>query len=254
MRLIKALCIALATYTVVPVPQFEWKEQEMRSAICFLPAAGLFCGAALYLWSLLCGLLCLPAALFAAVATALPLAVTGGIHMDGFMDTSDALASHQSRERMLAIMKDPHCGAFAVIRCCVYLLCSFGLYYAEYNSAYLIAVCIGFVLSRCLVVLSALTLPNARGGGMLAAYTEHADRSAAISVMCCVGICCVAAMLWLCGIPGVTGALAALLTFLWYRSMAKRHFGGTTGDTSGYFLQLCELSLLLGIFMGGLLI
>ena len=112
MPLIKALVIAVSTYSALPVPQFEWDPDSQRFSICFLPAVGLLCGGALYGWHALCLLLRLPAALLAAVADSLPLLITGGIHMDGYMDTSDALASHQSRQRKLEIMKDCHCGAF----------------------------------------------------------------------------------------------------------------------------------------------
>ena len=31
-----------------------------------------------------------------------------------------------------------------------------------------------------------------------------------------------------------------------------RQFGGATGDTAGFFLQLCELATLLGVWIGGL--
>ena len=50
--------------------------------------------------------------------------------------------------------------------------------------------------------------------------------------------------------------LAAVLSVLWvflYRRMVMRQFGGVTGDTAGFFLQVCELAVLLGIWMGGLL-
>ena len=87
---------------------------------------------------------------FAAAAACLPLLITGGIHMDGFMDTVDALASHQSRERKLEILKDSACGAFAVLYCGVYLLLSFALYYEGYAAGWIYAFAPAFVLSRCL--------------------------------------------------------------------------------------------------------
>ena len=52
---------------------------------------------------------------FAFVGLAIILLVTGGIHMDGYMDTMDALHSYGSREKKLEILKDSHIGAFAVI-------------------------------------------------------------------------------------------------------------------------------------------
>ena len=51
MRLFESLLIALSTYSAVPVPQFEWNEKNMRYAICFFPAVGVLCGAALWLRS-----------------------------------------------------------------------------------------------------------------------------------------------------------------------------------------------------------
>lgn len=53
-----------------------------------------------------------------------PLIITGGFHVDGFMDTMDALHSYQPRERKLEILKDSHIGAFSVIK-----LAEFGLIY-----------------------------------------------------------------------------------------------------------------------------
>ena len=117
MPLLESLGVALSTYSAIPVPQFQWNERNMKYAICFFPAVGLFCGAGLALWWWLAKTLEIGAVLFAAGAVALPILITGGIHMDGFMDTVDALSSHQTRERKLAILKDPNCGAFAVLYC-----------------------------------------------------------------------------------------------------------------------------------------
>ena len=35
--------------------------------------------------------------------------------------------------------------------------------------------------------------------------------------------------------------VGGLLMFVFYRVFAYRQFGGITGDTAGWFLQLCEL-------------
>ena len=78
------------------------------------------------LWCV-CGLLPLPDMLQAAGFCLIPVAATGGIHLDGYADTSDALSSYGDREKKLAILKDPHCGAFAVIRLCGYFVLYFAL-------------------------------------------------------------------------------------------------------------------------------
>lgn len=69
-----------------------------------------------------------PDLLRGAVLCLLPAAVTGGIHLDGYCDTVDALASHGTPARRQEILKDPHIGAFGVIRLCGYFLLSFALW------------------------------------------------------------------------------------------------------------------------------
>ncbi len=103
-------------FSALPVPQFDWNEKNMRYALCAFPLVGVICGA---LWCL-CGALPLPDAAHAAGFCLIPVWVTGGIHLDGYADTCDALASYGDTAKKLAILKDPHCGAFAVIRLCSY--------------------------------------------------------------------------------------------------------------------------------------
>ena len=116
MIVLQTIAVAFAMFSAVPVPQFGWNEKNMRYALCAFPLVGLLCGA---LWCV-CGVLPLPAPAQAAGFCLVPVWVTGGIHLDGYADTCDALASYGDREKKLEILKDPHCGAFAVIRLCSY--------------------------------------------------------------------------------------------------------------------------------------
>ena len=244
---------ALSTYSVIPTPRVDWTEAVTRRAIWFFPAVGLVCGLALALWYALCRALGAGGLLFSAVASALPLLLTGGIHMDGWMDTVDALSSHQSREKKLEILKDPHCGAFAVIWCGVYLLLQTGLFSALYAGGTVPVLCPGYVLSRGLSAFCVAVLPRARREGMLGAFTQGArPKSSVIAALVAVALGG-AGMLALGLLPGGCAVAAALLALLCYRAIALGQFGGVTGDTSGFFLQLCELALLLGAWIGGLL-
>ena len=253
MTAVETLLVALSTYSALPVPQFEWNEKNMRYAICCFPAVGLLCGGALLLWNGLCVMLRADAVLFAAVAVCLPLLITGGIHMDGFMDTVDALASHQSRERKLEIMKDSACGAFAVLYCGMYLLLQFGLFHAVYENGCAAAFAPVYVLSRALSALCAVTMPNARKAGMLCAFTENAQKNRAAGAMIVLALLAVGGMVWLHPALGAGMSLCGVLALLWYRRMAVKQFGGVTGDTSGFFLQVCELTALLGLWLGSAL-
>ena len=92
-----------------------------------LPLVGLVIGGAEWLWFLFRSWLSFGPVLHGVGMTLIPLLLTGGIHLDGFMDTVDALKSHAAPEKKRAILKDPHAGAFAVIGLAAYLLLWFGL-------------------------------------------------------------------------------------------------------------------------------
>ncbi len=250
MFLFESLLVAMSTYSAIPVPQFEWNDRNMKYAICFFPAVGIFCGAALWGWFALAKLLEISSFFFAMVATCLPLLVTGGIHMDGYMDTVDALASHQSRERKLEILKDPNCGAFAVIYCGVYLLAYAGLTHELFAANCIPVLCPTFVLSRALSALCAVNMPNARKAGMLCAYTKNTEKHTATTALVLALIISGAASVLLSPIIGGITVLFAIVSALLYRKLATKQFGGVTGDTSGFFLQICELACLVGAWIG----
>lgn len=121
MNVLKSFVIAMAMYSKIPMPKVEWEEKSMRYALCFFPVVGIVEGAVLYfIWRLFSHYLGMDGMLAAAVYTVLPVLITGGIHVDGFLDTMDALSSYQERTRKLEILKDSHTGAFAIIGAAVY--------------------------------------------------------------------------------------------------------------------------------------
>ena len=45
MKIIKGFVIAFSIYSKIPVPQFDWKEEDMQYHLCFFPLIGLIIGA-----------------------------------------------------------------------------------------------------------------------------------------------------------------------------------------------------------------
>ena len=123
MTILQTIAVAFAMFSAIPMPQFEWSQKNMRYALCAFPLIGAVCGG---LWFLV-GVLPVPELVRAAGFCLVPVLVTGGIHLDGFADTCDALSSYGDAEKKLEILKDPHCGAFAVIRLCTYFILYFAL-------------------------------------------------------------------------------------------------------------------------------
>ena len=245
---LKPFWIALSTYSAIPVPQCEWDEKSLSRSFCFLPAVGLLIGAAQGAWLWLCWFAGFNLLLRRAVAVAIPLLLSGGIHMDGFCDTMDALGSRQPPQRCLEIMKDSRSGAFAIIYCGVYLVLDLGL---VSETAGLPGVfCLVFTLSRAVSALSVVSRKNARGGGMLARFQEPAQT---LLVRRCawgwIAACAVA--MDFCDLYAGTGALlGGVAAWFAYHAMAQKRFGGITGDTSGFFVQTLELAMLAGMALG----
>lgn len=243
--MLKSLCIAFSTFSRIPVPRVEWNEKSLRWAVCFFPLIGVVVGAVELLWAWLSALLTLPPVLRAAVSAALPIILTGGIHLDGYCDTVDALASHQTRERMLEILKDSNSGAFAVIYFGVWLLLWFsGCHCLSSAEAYL-AFALCFVLSRALSGLALTRWRQARSAGMLRSVADAAKKRAVTVVMLVYIIICAVLLPLLAHWYGAAVILGCALAFLVYRLVSYRRFGGVTGDLAGFFVSLAELFSLL---------
>lgn len=253
MIFIRSLMVALSTYSIIPMPDFEWNEKNMKYAICFFPVVGIICGALVGITGKLGEFLGLSGFFVAAVIVCMPLLITGGIHMDGFMDTTDALSSHQPKEKKLEIMSDPHTGAFAVIYCGIYLLLSLAFIYEIFRKDCIFAICPVYVLSRSLSAICAVNLPNAKGSGMLSGYTKTAKRKTVNIVMSFVAILSVSAITFISPAIAIAVTAVAILWTVLYCRMVKKHFGGVTGDTAGFYLQMSELLCMAGVLIGEML-
>ena len=188
MVVLETIGVAFAMFSALPVPRIDWNERNMRYAMAAFPLIGAVIGA---LWCV-CGALPLPDMLRAAGFCLIPVAVTGGIHLDGYADTSDALSSYGDREKKLDILKDPHCGAFAVIRLCSYFtlyfaLCACVRFTPRVGLIWLLAL----VLERCLSGYAVAAFPTAKNTGLAHTFATAADRrrvkAALLTMSVCVG-------------------------------------------------------------------
>lgn len=240
-------------YSKIPMPKSDWTKENMRYAMCFFPAVGLVIGGLTWLWGMYGTSLAGSHEFYTVILLLIPVAVTGGIHLDGLLDTADALSSYQERERKLEILKDSHAGAFAIIVGITYFLLYFGVY-SELTAKGLPVVCLSFVLSRCLSGLSIASFPMARNTGLAATFSDGAQKQTVKAVTI---LCGLAVILLMCLYQPVLGGLAAVfgvLAFAFYYRMSMKQFGGITGDLAGFFLQICELVMALGVVAGEILL
>lgn len=245
MRIIKSILIAFSIYSKIPVPQFTWKEEDMKYMLCFFPWIGAVIGGCVYLWGALCrryeiGLLC-----YTLIGSAIPLLITGGFHVDGFMDTMDAFHSYQPKERKLEILKDPHIGAFSVIVLAIYGLLYMGAFSEIKEVALLKMVCAGFFLARCLSGIGVVSFRTAKKDGLLSGFADRANKRNVRIVLVVQAVICIGFMLKQHLAEGVIIVLVAFVAFGYYYLHCKKELGGITGDTAGYFILLCEGSMMI---------
>ena len=245
--LLRSLVMAFSCFSQLPMPQVQWKPESMRYMMCFFPFIGMVIGLLVVGWAWLCGVLGFGTILQAAGYTLIPICVTGGIHMDGFADTCDALASNTSVERRREILKDPHAGAFAVIGVGVYLLAYFAFATEFQPSMALIQLAIIPVLSRCLSGIATVAFPLSASKGMLADEHESSDKRPVLVALIVLALACVAALIWFDLAIGIVMTCVAAVCLGGLYVLSRNKFGGMSGDLAGFFLQMCELALLVGI-------
>ena len=240
MQVIKSFFIAVSIYSKIPVPQFEWKEDDMKYVFCFFPWIGAWIGGCIYFWNYLCGIYQIGDLCRTAVGMAIPILITGGFHVDGFMDTMDAIHSYSPRKRKLEILKDSHIGAFAVIMLAAYGLILFGAFSEIESDMLLKIVCCGFFLSRCLCGISAVSFPLAKKEGMLYTFADSSHKRAVKFSLYLQSAGCIGLMCFLSFPAGLAVAAAAVLALAHYFYRSRKEFGGVTGDTAGFFVFFCE--------------
>lgn len=240
MSFFKSFCAAFSMYSKIPVPRVNWEEKNLKYALCFFPLVGAVIGAADIAVFYICGHFGFSNVLRAALMTAIPVIISGGIHTDGFMDTTDALASYADRGKKLDILKDPHVGAFAVIGAVMYFLLYFAFVYEIDTLAASFIIGIGFMLSRALSALAICHFKCAKNSGLLHTFKDSAQRTAVkISSWIYIALS-VFLMFFADYTAGVLCILASALAILMY-SRAAAKFRGITGDVAGWFVCVCEL-------------
>ncbi len=249
MLLLRNLVVAFSLYSKIPMPQFQWKEEDMKYNLVFLPFVGLVIGGLEYLCFMFLKRFELPDIFAVALFSLVPLLVTGGFHLDGFMDTQDALRSYKPKEEKLKILEDPHIGAFAVISlvtyCCAWLG-ALSVVWEKMDEK--TAICFGavFVMSRILTGISSLSLDKAKKDGMLKKETGNSGKGCVIVLF--VELAVLLVILTYVKQMVIAAYVAEMsLFFLYYRRKTTKEFGGVTGDTAGYYLSMNELLMVMGL-------
>lgn len=245
---LKALVAAMQFLTRFKMPdQGPPSPKVLHDSVRFYPVAGLALGCALGLVSLLAHVVYASSFVSAILVVAVDAWLTGGLHLDGLMDSADGLLSYRSRERSLEIMRDSRVGAMAVIA----LGCTLLLRVAALSAMpplRLAAVAFFSPLFARALLLCTMRFTNlARDDGLGRSLAPAVDLPTALGSL----IVALALGWWLFGWNGLVAATVAVLGVSRVSSMAMQRLGGMTGDTYGASVEVSQVLLALALAVRG---
>lgn len=246
--LIKAFIAAFSIYSQIPMPRFKWDSKDMKYHLIFFPFVGMVIGCVEYLiisFLLKRGINPVAAAL---IFTSIVIIITGGLHLDGYMDTMDALKSYGDRNKKLEILSDPHIGAFSVINLFLYIMLYLSgliIIFEKNNKILFIIICFFFFISRTVSALLVLNCKSAKESGMLKSEQRNCDKII-VKIILYLFLLFSLIILFIFNIVFSIVLLILQSGFVFYFiKKITKEFGGITGDLAGFYLCMAEATTVL---------
>lgn len=237
----KGLLVAIQFLTRLPTPRISVSSDEFAASMRWFPAVGLivgalvagagWAGARIDPWT---GALC---------ALLVWVAVTGALHLDGLGDIADAsgaahkdrgrLSAVEDRERLLAVLADPHAGSFAVVTITLQLIAKLVLLHALLDAGAFAAIALVPFAARIGPLLWSRALPDLHAG--LGSRFRHAVRPVDFAIW---------SLLLVAAAWASPSLLIAPLVFLLWGWWLLRKIGGISGDGHGAGIEIGESLLL----------
>lgn len=231
---LQAFAMCQSMFCAIPSPFRVWEEKARDKMLLFLPLVGLEMG---LIWGALAwalGQLGLPPLVIALAISMYPYLATGFLHLDGFMDVTDAVKSCRDLQRRREILKDSHVGSFAVIACAMLLLSQFALVAAAEQGISVLVLLP--MVSRCCSALAVTTL-KPMSTSQFASQHFPKDHVLVLGLMLCAAL----AAGFLVSIRTGAALLGCLAGYGWSLRRGYRSLEGMNGDIAGYALTLGEL-------------
>jgi adenosylcobinamide-GDP ribazoletransferase len=227
---------AVAFYTCIPIPP-DW-PLNFHGIARLAPFVGLLIGSLVGLldWGLQG--VGMPIVTRSAIAVLGWVLLTGGLHLDGAMDTADGLAV--SPERRLQVMADSVTGAFASMTAGLLLLLKLAaLIDLDKNRLLILMLVAGWGRWGQLIAIAQYPYLRPNGKGALHKAAIRSAWSALPSLFVLTGLSALFALKLAIALS-IGGVTIALATGAWF----NHKLGGQTGDTYGAIVEWTEALLL----------
>ncbi|MBQ7196507.1 MAG: adenosylcobinamide-GDP ribazoletransferase, partial [Synergistaceae bacterium] len=239
--MLNSFLVAFTFLSVFPVPKKflpDWNQNNLRYFCIMIPVTGIFFAAFWFLFSFALGR-CenISGTLRGFAMTLATLTLTGGLHMDGLMDTCDAIFSRRDKETRLKILSDTHAGSFAVIGCVIALMSKTFLFAEIFSRGLGINFFIP-IFSRLGMAFILNNIKFAKPGGLAVMVGKaRAKRN---------NIFFAAAFIFLSISNSIIISAIFILSLIIWIKICLKTFGGITGDLLGAFLEVSEILFLTG--------
>jgi adenosylcobinamide-GDP ribazoletransferase len=228
--------------TVIRVPGPFGHPEEFGASATFFPVVGLVLGAIVaavdylfqYIW---------PTTITSALAIVALILMTGGMHLDGLMDSCDGLFGRRDPVRRLEIMRDSRVGSFGVLGAISLLLVKYATIVTLVGSWRVEGLIMAPLLSRWTMSLALWYFPYGRSEGIGTAFKQSL-RWPHVLIGGIFALVVAIVVGWFVGI--VLFIIAAVVTMFlgWY---ICTRIPGLTGDSYGAINEIVEVALLLAV-------
>ncbi len=246
------MLLALQFFTSIPIrKELPMEKRHVTAMYGALPFVGILIGLGMTASVLLSDWLGFGSILAAVLTLIVGIALTGGLHLDGVADTSDAYFSYRDQTRRHEILADPRIGAFGTLGLIVFILLKFALLQeliAANHASVSVLIAVPF-FARGAMVIYFVTAKPAKASGMAYFFLEKLNRGPLIcwTIVCmATGLIAIGIVLDTVVLPLVIASVTGL-SLLLYRSWTIRNFGGVTGDLSGAFIEGTEVVLWIAV-------
>lgn len=238
-KLLKAFCMSFSMFCAIPTPfSHVWEDSVRSLMLVVFPFVGTIIGGIWALTVFLLDKINCPQMFAAAILALTPYLLTGGIHLDGYMDCCDAIFSRRPLEKKREILKDSHVGSFAVIALATLFMFSFAAFASRNVEAWmLILIC---TISRACSAIGVSTL-RPMGHSEYAGNFQKGISQANIIALCAILIITVAIASYLFSLDGFIISVATILGYVFATAYAFKNLDGFSGDVTGFGHTIAEL-------------
>jgi len=169
------------------------------------------------------------------------VAISGALHLDGFVDTCDGIAGHKTPEERWKVMSDSRAGAFGIIGACCLLLVKYVTLNSVPEASLMATLVLMPMVSRWAMVYAVFAYPYAKPSG-LGKVLKQEDRWYRFVMATLIALAVAIVLAQVMGLAIMLGIWIIVMAMAVY---LKRKFAGLTGDTYGAINEVAEVCVLI---------